>query len=192
MNTEQIKEIESILESEEVEIQGVKIKLKEEQLQKSQQLIKSEYKHPFERVNEGEYYYSVVMTGGRFRPFMSIEKFTNLDNERFEHGNYYNNKELVEQVTMDMNLQQKLRKFVYENSGGKELWKCKDAGKYYIALDADFNKWIWRMEWFERNPFQVYFKDLETVERAIEEVVRPFCKKHSNYRFQEDKKEKNL
>ena len=186
MNKEQIKFVESILKSKEVKIQGVKIDLTEEQLQKLQQLVVPKYNNPFERVDKGEKYYSIGVFSEEFVVFENTEKHIERDVERFSNGNYYNNKGFAEQVAMDMNLQQKLRKFVYENSGGKELWKCKDVGKYYIALDADFNKWIWRLEWFERNPFQVYFKDLETVERAIEEVVRPFCKENPNYRFQEE------
>lgn len=186
MNKEQIKFVESILKSKEVKIHGVEIDLTEEQLQKLQQLVEPKYKNPFARVGEGEKYYYISELSGKFEVIEYVENHIERDVERFSNGNYYNNKGFAEQVAMDMNLQQKLRKFVYENSGGKELWKCKDVGKYYIALDADFNRWIWRLEWFERNPFQVYFKDLETVERAIEEVVRPFCKENPNYRFQEE------
>ena len=156
------------------------------QLQKLQQLVEPKYKNPFARVGEGEKYYYISVFSGKFEVIEIAENFLDSDNKRFKSCNYYNNKEFAEQVAMDMNLQQRLRKFTYENSGGEELWKCKDVGKYYIALDADFNKWIWRLEWFERNPFQVYFKDLETAELAIEEVVKPFCKENPNYRFQEE------
>ena len=186
MKQGQIKQIERILEDKKVKIHRVEIDLTEEQLQKLQQLVEPKYKNPFARVGEGEKYYYISVFSGKFEVIEYVENHIERDVERFSNGNYYNNKGFAEQVAMDMNLQQKLRKFVYENSGGKELWKCKDVGKYYIALDADFNKWIWRLEWFERNPFQVYFKDLETVERAIEEVVRPFCKENPNYRFQEE------
>lgn len=186
MKQGRIKNIENILKNKKIKTHGVEIDLTEEQLQKLQQLVEPKYKNPFERVDEDEEYYAIDVLSAEFKVVKFNEDYFDSDNKRFKSGNYYNNKGFAEQVAMDMNLQQKLRKFVYENSGGKELWKCKDVGKYYIALDADFNKWIWRLEWFERNPFQVYFKDLETVERAIEEVVRPFCKENPNYRFQEE------
>ncbi len=186
MKQGQIKQIERILEDKKVKIHRVEIDLTEEQLKKLQQLVEHKYKYPFKRVGHWEKYYSISVFAGKFEVIEYVENHIERDVERFSNGNYYNNKGFAEQVAMDMNLQQRLRKFTYENSGGKELWKCKDVGKYYIALDADFNKWIWRLEWFERNPFQVYFKDLETVERAIEEVVRPFCKENPNYRFQEE------
>ena len=187
MKQGRIKNIENISKNKKIKTHGVEIDLTEEQLQKLQQLVEPKYKNPFARVKNEEHYYTIIKNySGEYKVDMRTECHVCVDNDHFNSGNYYNNKGFAEQVAMDMNLQQKLRKFVYENSGGKELWKCKDVGKYYIALDADFNKWIWRLEWFERNPFQVYFKDLETVERAIEEVVRPFCKENPNYRFQEE------
>lgn len=187
MKQGRIKNIENILKNKKIKTHGVEIDLTEEQLQKLQQSVEPKYKHPFDRVKKGEKYYYVVMSSGRFRTFMNIEEFTDADNERFITGNYYNNKEFIKQITMDLNLRQLLMKFVYDKGYRDSLWENTIKNKYSIVFntDTDSKQWIYTSHCHYCNPFGVYFKDIETAKRAIEEVVKPFCKANPSYRFQE-------
>ena len=84
-------------------------------------MIEPWYKHPFERVDEGEEYYYIDVFNGNFKGIKYEEDYFDSDNEKFESGNYYNNKKIAEQVAMDLNLQQRLRNFTYENGWSDEL-----------------------------------------------------------------------
>ena len=185
MNKEQIKFVESILKSKEVKIQGVKIDLTEEQLQKLQQLVVPKYNNPFERVDKGEKYYSIGVFSEEFVVFENTEKHIETDIERFKSGNYYNNKGFAEQVAMDMNLQQRLRKFTYENGWSDDLWG-QIENKYSVVFDVGSKVWTVQSNVYSHFLFAIYFKDIGVAIRAIEEVVRPFCKENPNYRFQEE------
>ena len=125
MKQGQIKQIERILEDKKVKIHRVEIDLTEEQLKKLQQLVEHKYKYPFKRVGHWEKYYSISVFAGKFEVIEYVENHIERDVERFSNGNYYNNKGFAEQVAMDMNLQQRLRKFTYENSGGKSYGNVK-------------------------------------------------------------------
>ena len=186
MNKEQIKYVESILKSKEVKIQGIKIDLTEEQLQKLQQLV--EHKHPFKRVDKGETYYFVEpYVDGVFYSLILTETYNDLCDKKFDSGNYYNNKEFADQVAMDLNLQQRLRKFTYENGWSDDLWEDTNVYKTEITFDGITKRWGFRTYKYPMyNPLVVYFKNGETAHRAVEEVVRPFCKENPNYRFQEE------
>ena len=186
MKQGQIKFIESILKSKKVKIQGVKIDLTDEQLQKLQQLVEPKYKNPFERVNQWEYYYSIDVFDRKFEVVEYIQRHSGGDNSGFINDNYYNDKEFAEQVALDLNLQQRLRKFSYENGWRDELWEDTNTIKYSVFFDWLFKNWCFGTTLVNRNLFDVYFKDAEVARRAIEEVVKPFCKENPNYRFQEE------
>ena len=186
MNKEQIKQIERILEDKKVKMYGVEIDLTEEQLQKLQQLV--EPKHPFKRVDKGENYYFVEpYVDGVFSSLKLTENYNELGDMKFNNGNYYNNKEFAEQVAMDLNLQQRLRKFTYENGWNDEFWEDDDVSKVAILFDVRKKSWGYLGDrTAKQGLFGVYFKGFEVAKRAMEEIVEPFCKENPNYRFQEE------
>ena len=185
MKQGRIKNIENILKNKKIKTHGVEIDLTEEQLQKLEKLV--EPKHPFKRVDKGENYYFVEpYVDGVFSSLKLTENYNELGDMKFNNGNYYNNKEFAEQVAMDLNLQQKLRKFTYENGWSDELWEDTNTIKYSVFFDWLFKNWCFGTTLVNRNLFDVYFKDAEVARRAIEEVVKPFCQENPNYRFQEE------
>ncbi len=186
MKQGQIKQIERILEDKKVKIHRVEIDLTEEQLQKLQQLVEHKYKYPFARVGHWEKYYSISVFAGKFEVIEYVENHIERDIERFSNGNYYNDKEFADQVAMDLNLQQKLRQFTYENGWSEELWEIDDLSKFYIVFTGYDKCWRVACSDYHQNPFAIYFKEYKTAELAIEEVVKPFCKENPNYRFQEE------
>ena len=187
MKQGRIKNIENILKNKKIKTHGVEIDLTEEQLQKLQQLVEPKYKHPFERVGHWEKYYSISVFAGKFEVIEYVENHIERDVERFSNGNYYNNKGFAEQVAMDMNLQQRLRKFTYENGWSDEFWEDENISKVTILFDTRNKSWYYLGDRTgQQGLFGVYFKDFEVAKRAMEEIVEPFCKENPNYRFQEE------
>ena len=184
MKQGRIKNIENILRNKKIKTHGVEIDLTEEQLQKLQQLVEPKYKNPFARVGHWEKYYSISVFAGKFEVIEYVENHIERDVERFS-GNYYNNKGFAEQVAMDMNLQQRLRKFTYENGWSDDLWG-QIENKYSVVFDVGSKVWTVQSNVYSHFLFAIYFKDIGVAIRAIEEVVRPFCKENPNYRFQEE------
>ena len=185
MKQGRIKNIENILKNKKIKTHGVEIDLTEEQLQKLQQLVEPKYKNPFARVGHWEKYYSISVFAGKFEVIEYVENHIERDVERFSNGNYYNNKGFAEQVAMDMNLQQRLRKFTYENGWSDDLWG-QIENKYSVVFDVGSKVWTVQSNVYSHFLFAIYFKDIGVAIRAIEEVVRPFCKENPNYRFQEE------
>ena len=89
---------------------------------------KKEPFNPFERVGEGEKYYAI---GGDCAADYFYEYNEEIDKDRFERVNYYNNKEFAEHQALRELLNRKLMKFSYEN-GGADITKPIDAFSIYV------------------------------------------------------------
>ena len=124
MTEKQIKHIKSIIENKKIKTFGVEIPLTDEQLKEFEKMVKPKYKSPYERVAVGEcYYYLDFDSINGFYIKRDIEFYDYYDNTRFENGNYYNDENFTKQIAMELNLQQKLRKFTYDNGWSEELWE---------------------------------------------------------------------
>ena len=184
MKQGQIKQIERILEDKKVKMMGVEIELTKEQVKEFEKMIKP--KNPYERVGVNEEYYSLELRRGE--SYIVNHTYYNdvCSKEYYANCNHISNKNFAEQVAMDLNLQQMLRKFTYENGWSEELWEIDDLSKFYIVFTGYDKCWRVACSDYHQNPFAVYFKEYKTAELAIEEVVKPFCKENPNYRFQEE------
>lgn len=153
-------------------INGKKMDLTDEQLK---QLGIEVRKNPFERV-PGEYYciketgeiYSYGDNGGSF------------DDILYAESNYFNDEAFAEQVALHQLLYRKLLKFAYDN-------ECEDTAEWdgenqhwcisYNAILGKFRVDVWCSI---KLPY-VWFSSSEGAKRALDEVVEPFVKEHSDF-----------
>ncbi len=140
--------------------------------------------NPYERVQKGKYYY-YINTGiyGEFKVYVSEELLDVVDNSRFEKGNYYKNKEFAEQVAMGMNLEQRLRKFTYENGWSDKLWEDEFINKWYIAYDYHDCEFGVKSSRLFKQQGTIYFVSEEVAQRAIDEIIKPLNKWYIAYDY---------
>ncbi len=172
--------IKTILENKKLVVNGIDIALTDEQLEQLESLVEKP-KHKMSNPNKGEVYFIVEYD---CEDGYHVERVTwnddIVDNAHLKNNNCYIDFELAEQVAMDRNLQDKLRKFTYEN-GWKDEWLFDtNVIKYYVTYN---NEWTFtgNIGYIQTN--EVYFKDRNICEKAIEEIVKPFCKENPKYRF---------
>lgn len=187
-----IKDLESIIKNKKIKAFGVDIKLTEEQAKKFKKLLEPKYKNPYERVEKGEYYYTVATCiTGDYVVHEYTETGSEYDDARFESGNYINNEEFAEQVAMGNNPQQKLRKFTYDNGWSEELWKDKYTLKYYIerelpdGIEIVFERFE-RFEIYDTSLLKgkcIYFSSYKIAERAICEIIIPFMEENPTFKW---------
>ena len=69
-------------------------------------------------------------------------------------------------------------------NGGDEIdWENRKQYKYYIYYNHISNKYDIDYDGFGQDFGVVYFTSREVVQRAIEEIVKPFCEKHPDFEF---------
>ncbi len=156
-------------------LNGKRIDLTAEQIET---LVGKKEKDPFERVETGKTYCFVDYDG--CVEFMD-DCLTSADNDRYEVGNYCTDKELFKQRALHKTLNDLLFRYSMQH-GGRKIGTGNRGYKY--ALSCVYQKW-------QANPIDIdvcvegsiCFKDMETAEAAIEEIVKPFMEKHPNFRW---------
>lgn len=131
-------------------------------------------KTPFDRVNDGEYYF---MIDSNNEVLVKREDNLTFDNKYFENFNYFNDKEFAKQVMLHQLLYRKLLKFKL----GKEKEDKKFGYCFFINIDA--NNLLYVAETFvtDRNCNGLYFNECDTAELALKEVVEPFLKEYPDF-----------
>lgn len=155
-------------------INGKRIELTEDQLKALGIVTK---KNPFERVSQSDPYYYIDA-------FDEIHGFCDNsareDDESFNCVNYFNDKQFAVQVALHQLLYRKLLKFAYDNEcedtaewdGVNEHW-CIYYGCHSDQFDTTFHTCT--------HHSVVYFSSDDAASRAIEEVIKPFMKKHPEF-----------
>lgn len=158
-------------------INGKKIELTEEQLKQFVIEPKKKRKNPFERVAKGNVYYKI--TGyGNVDDFREDDDST--DQALYDGVNYFNDDSVAQQVALHQLLYRKLLKFSYDNG-------CEDTAKWdcenrHWCIRYDHCDKVFCVTWFDTFHYSgVYFSTMESAERAIEEVLKPFMKKHPEF-----------
>ncbi len=175
--------IKSILENKKWLVNGIEIPLTKEQLAKLKGLIKKPI-GKMDRPSLGEYYF-VIAYSVQLGHYVAKIKYRNdlVDNQYFNYGNCYLDEELAEQIAMDRNLTDKLRQFSYDNGWQDEYLFDLSMNKYSIFFNIRYKNWDIMTSGDAICPDKVYFKDIPTCEKAIKEIIKPFCKENPTYRF---------
>ena len=100
------------------------------------------------------------------------------DKKRYNVGNYCTDYEMMKQRAMHETLNRLLWRYS-EQHGGDAEWDGESL-HYSITINGGGEP---ALEWFVsiRTFGTVYFKDVETADQAIEDVVKPFLAEHSDF-----------
>lgn len=157
-----------------LEIDGKRIELTNEQVEK---LLGAEEikKNPFEK---GEDYYFITPAGNVRKDFDTDGcKESSL---RYDVANYCKDEELMKQRALHEILDRLLWKFSMENDGDKIDWHDDDDEKYAIVFCYNDNNFDIHLNCYTCYN-TIHFHSREIAKRAIEEIIKPFMKKHPEF-----------
>lgn len=158
-------------------LNGKRIELTAEQIET---LVGKKEKDPFERVEIGERYFYIEWEGTVAGDY---EANTDAENEMFNVGNYCTDRELMEQRALHVILNQQLWRYSMQH-GGRGISHENDAWHYMVVQSVYSTEWsVMALIADEGIIGAVLFKDKETAEAAIEEIVKPFMEKHPEFRW---------
>lgn len=158
-------------------INGKKVELTAEQLDALGIEVETKRKKLFEKVTDGDVYYTISYCGDIAVYTQSNDR---ADEALFEQCNYFNDEAFAKQVALHQLLYRKLLKFAYE-------YECEDTtewdgSKYHwtILYDKGKNKFVpnWNCNFKSQ---AVYFSSATAAGAAIKEVVDPFMKEHPDF-----------
>lgn len=157
-------------------IEGIKVPLTDEQVAmiKGTGALKSKGKSSFSRVEKNNPYWLIDIDGTITQTY---EHGYEADDELFSCANYCSDKELIEERAIREKLSRLLWRFSMEN-GGKDIdWEDLSQIKYRIYIDFmdKLIKWKVIQNTYCKSLNEVYFVDEDTAQRAIKEIIEPFC-----------------
>lgn len=104
------------------------------------------------------------------------------DKERVKVANACKDKELMEKRALNEILNRLMWRFSMQNGGREIDWETNSlTDKYYVFFNIEECCWdVDTNDCF--NTFgAIYFKDRETAQRCIEEVIKPFLAEHPDF-----------
>lgn len=158
-------------------LNGKRVDLTEEQLEKlglNTSNTSEDFKPQFGR----EYFY----INGVGEVIKDTEGHISYDAFRYNVGNYCKNKKLLEQRALHETLDRLLWRFSMQNDGDKIDWKTT-SGKYYIEYLCNVQKFgvSYLTHPMVVKYHMVYFNSVKIAQRAIDEIVLPFIKEHTDF-----------
>lgn len=159
-----------------ISINGKKIELTDEQVKQIKEAgyIKD---NPFERVKKGGVYF-YINAFGQVDTVKETCYYT--DNKFYSIANYCTDRKLMEHRALHETLSRLLWRFSMTN-GGDEIDWSKITNKWHIYYDYNSKYFYTGVNQCQRKPTEIYFKDNETAEQAIEEIIKPFVKEHPEF-----------
>ena len=154
-------------------INGKKSELTNEQLEKLGIEVNND---PFER-RIGKFYYFIGYDGCVER---GDNDYDNLDDCCYDIANYCTDENLMKQRALHETLNRLLWRFSMQNGGDELNWRNEFQNKWVINFNYRDNSFF-----IENKPqlrsFDPCFISQEIVERAINEIVKPFMEKHPDF-----------
>lgn len=130
--------------------------------------------NPFERVREHEKYYIIC---DDYIVDHFYEEDDEVDKARFKRANYFSDKEFAKHQALRELLNRKLMKFSYEN-GGADIIEPSEAFTIFVN-----DQGILINENTYAHILSPIFISRVVAQKAIDEVVKPFLKEHSNFKW---------
>lgn len=165
-------------------INGKKAELTEEQLKalgiepkkKKNNSIEKKRNNPFARSEK----YCTILKGDTVA-FNIIDKHELEEENLYEDVNYFNDVGFAQQLALHQLLYRKLLKYAYENDAEDCEWNWNGKQHYYIFFDYSESFFAIAHTIICKNQGIVYFSKEEVAELAVEDVVKPFMKEHSDF-----------
>ena len=161
-----------------IHINGQKIRLSEEQTKIMVNTV-GLFNNPFNRCNENENYYYIDIFGN---VRMMSELNRSEDVARYNNVNYFTDKKVAEQVALHQLLYRKLLKYSYDNGAADEVWDGK-IEHYQVLYDEAYDEYCCDSSFYHKRFGEVYFSNLDVAQQAIEDVIKPFLKKHPDFKW---------
>lgn len=142
------------------------IKANENEIKK----LETEKEKPaFERLKNGDEYYFVHSTGGKFAVDSTSEEYTFLDDKYFKSNNYFLTKERAEEVADKINFLLKLER-LHDTfcPDYKPDWNDGATTKWCVVFDYGKKEYISCWNTFIDNHTTVYFDSKETTEKVYD------------------------
>ena len=137
-------------------------------------------KSPFDRTDKGEKYYCISCNGNISK---DIEIKTKKDSQCYETANYCTDRDLLQQQAYRETLNRLLWRFSMQNGGDKIDWENNEQYKYYIYKNYMSNSLQLDVMCHSKDVLAVYFVSREIAQRAIDEIIKPFCENHPDFEF---------
>ena len=163
-----------------ISIDGTTIAVTADQLATIRRVVESFGISPFSRQPEGSQYYVI----GSREVIKQTESGDSLDDESYDIANYFSSEAFANQVALHQDLYRRLLRFSYENNSKDTSWETWDGCNchYHIYLDGNSHAFKVGHDYTNKRSL-VYFADLETANRAIDEVVLPFIQSYPEFRW---------
>lgn len=159
-------------------VNGVKIELPDDvdELTFTRKPVEKEQKSPFARLEKGEEYFRIEISG---KVKEDTEAKWKIDDDCYSVANYCTDKTMMEQRALHETLNRLLWKYSEEHGGDNE-WDndCKHWGIYKRSDEAEPLACYSCVAMYCG---AIFFKDKETAQSAIEEIVKPFMAEHPDF-----------
>lgn len=153
-------------------IDDVKIPLTDEQVE-----MINKNRSPFQRLNNHDSYYYITDVG---ECWIINDTLDNMDDKRYEVGNYCSDKKLMSQRALHETLSRLLWRFSIQNGEGENPWDNNNC-HYYIYFSVLRRNFEIGGSKLMKNEGVIYFRTEDLAKIAIEEIVKPFLKEHPDF-----------
>lgn len=142
----------------------------------------SEEKSCFDRVDKKERY-CYIGNNGQINVIQDCCDF--FDDDLYNIANYCTDKNLLQQQAYRETLNRLLWRFSMQNGGDKIDWGDEGQQKYYIYYQHISNTYRIKFDFMYkcRAVGIVFFISNKVAQRAIDEIIKPFCKNHPDFKF---------
>ena len=130
---------------------------------------KEKKKTGYERVKKRKFYYAINSLK-EVTEFVNHEFLESETEKRYEVASYFNDENLTENIARAERLKYKLRRYAALNGGipSPKYWQSLESKKNYISYDCVNNKLSIYDRQILKEFGQIYFKNKEACEKAIE------------------------
>ena len=154
-------------------LNGKRIDLTEEQVKT---LTAEEKKSPFERMKKGDKYFFIEYDG---EVDEDTEAEVSDDDSCYSIANYCTDKAMMEQRALHETLNRILWRYSEERGGDNEWNGCKYHWR--IVKNEETKTFSTEYNSIIKEQGIIYFKNKETAQSAIEEIIKPFMKEHPKF-----------
>lgn len=159
-------------------INGKKSELTEEQLKALGIEVEKKRNNPFDRSEK----YCTILKGDTVA-FNCVDTHSNYEDNLCKDINYFNDVNFAQQVAWHELLNRKLLKYAWDNEAEDYKWdEYGENSHYSIYFDSAKDHFAVGDNHYCHSQ-NIYFSKQKIAEQAIEDVVKPFMKKHPNFKW---------